>query len=253
MIHAHSTLKLGRPGGPSTQHKLRFATFVDKTKVQAPAFAFGAKRKTGMFGNNRVGNCTCATIAGQLVYDAAAHGESIDFGDDAVIKLYEGSGYKPGDSSTDNGWSMEAADSAAQHTGLVDTSGVVRKTGPSLQINYHDPIELQIALDMFGSVRIGAALPLSAQDTSNVWDTDGSGGNQEPGSWGGHSDLLVHFERGLWTFHTWGGPQDATDAWRDRYVDEAIVAVDPLWCSKARPAPDGFLIDDLIAAMAVLR
>jgi hypothetical protein len=255
VIHAHPTLKLGRPGGPSTRHAALIETFVDKTKLQAPPFAtnIGGPDVIGQYGNDRLGDCTCATWAAIFLHDAAAHGDSIDFTTDAVLTMYEASGYNPADATTDNGWSLAAAATYAERIGIVDTTGVVRKSGPFLRINHVDLVEIQIARSEFGVLPVGVQLPLAAQNISQPWDTDGSGGNQEPGSWGGHSLALLDYDHDGVIFRTWGRKQRATWRWWQRYVDEAICKVDPLWASGDRPAPAGFLLDDLVAAQSVLR
>ena len=166
--------------------------------------------------------------------------------------MYRASGYDPEDKATDNGWSMEAAASHAQHTGLRDTTGVQHFAGPWMQIDHVDQLEVQIALDMFGPMPVGCSLPIAAQHQT-TWDTDGSDGDQTPGGWGGHSLTLVGFDHLGVTLLTWGSRQRATWAWWARYVDEAIVAVDPLWCSDLETAPNGFALAELLAAQGVLR
>ena len=253
MIHAHPTLKLGRPG-ISTRDAMPFRTFVDMTKVQEPPFAtrMGGPNRFSQWGNASVGDCTCATWACIFMKDAAAHGDSVDFTDGAVLAMYEASGYKPGDASTDNGWSLADAANYAQKIGLVDTGGNVRMSGPWLRINHVDLVEVQIARFMCGALPIGLSLPLAAQNLADIWDTDGSDGKQAPGSWGGHSATLIDYDHNGVVIGTWGVEQFATWRWFQRYCDEAIAKIDPLWVSGDRETPAGFNLADCMSVIGAL-
>lgn len=258
LVHDPAVHKLGRPNGPSTGHGLKMATFVDRTKIQAPPLAViptAAPASSGVwttFGNDTLSNCTCATWADALITDALAKGKTINFTTTEVVKMYEASGYSPDDPSTDQGWSMEAAASFMQHTGLTDTAGAQHLIGPWVQLNWLDFTEIQIGFSLFGSLPVGVNLPISAQ-TQTVWDTDGSAtADQKPGSWGGHSLMLAGFDHlGGW-FRTWGGLKRFTWAWWARYVDEVLGKINPMWCSDANLSPAGFNIADLMTAQVTL-
>lgn len=248
-------LKLGRPLGPSTHHGLRMATFVDKSKLDAPPFALDNAAKLpasiSLYGNDRLGDCTCATWAGLFKTAASANSNAIDFADAEVEKMYRAGGYD-GTPATDNGWTLAGAAGYAQHTGLVDTAGTLHQAGPWMQIRYSDMTEVMIGANEFGPMPVGVALPIAAQH-QDVWDTDGGGGDQTPNGWGGHSLTLVGYDHDGVTLLTWGARKRATWNWWNRYVDEAVVAVDPLWLANRDTAPNGFAIGDLVAALEVLR
>lgn len=253
-IHAHETLKLGRPGGPSTKDAITMAEITNFSQLQkAPYFACADTNSLdviGLFGNNTQGCCTCATEAGVLIGDAAAKGQTIDFATAAVLNMYKASGWD-GTPATDNGWTLADAANYMQHTGLPDTAGTIHKFGPWCQINYLDFEQVMLALDMFGSMPVGISLPTAFQDMSKPWDVvpDSQGGT--PGSWGGHSLTLVRADgRGMY-LRTWGVRQFITrEAW-SKYVDEALIKIDPLWVSDTSLAPTGFDLNYLLSAQKV--
>lgn len=204
----------------------------------------------GMFGNAFRGCCTCSTWAGVFVADAAENGQRLDFSDDAVLAMYRYSGWD-GTDATDNGWSMVAAADCASRIGLVDTAGATHRSGPWMQINHTDIDEVMCALEYFGVLPTGVNLPKSAQN-QEVWDTDGGGGDQEPGTWGGHSLGTVVLDRDGGYFRTWGGRKRFTRRFWNRYTDETIAKINPLLIKDGK-TPRGFRLDQLVQAQGVLR
>lgn len=237
---------------------MSMSTLIDKSKLQAPPLAYQVDDHvpvvTGTRGNDRLGLCQSATHADVMKADASAQSLDIDFSDAEVLKMYEVvGGYVPGNPATDNGGSMQDAANYARRTGLVDLTGVRRFLGPWMQVDYSDITQIMIALHEMGSLPIGVALPHLAANQA-IWDTDGSDGiagsasDQRPDSWGGHSLTLVEFDHDGGWFRTWGERKQFTWRWFQRYVDEAIAKIDPLWCADQKLAPSGFDLTDLIAA-----
>lgn len=248
-------MKLGRPHGPSTLHGAKLAALMNPALLPAPPLAMDVDASLpaliDQYGNDTHGDCTCATWAAVFKSDAAANGKTIDFTTAEILAMYRSSGWD-GTPSSDNGWTMQGAASHAQRVGLRDTTGQLHVAGPWLSINWRDIEEVKLAMFMFGALPVGIALPLAYQDTSKPWAAvDGDRG--EPGSWGGHSLTAVACDHDGVILRTWGARQRITWAGWMKYVDEVIAKIDPLWCSNTALAPNGFAIEDLIAAQGVLR
>lgn len=247
---------LGRPGGPSTTNHKRLASILDYDGLQSPPTALDVNTKTpgqiGMFGNDTLGNCCAATIAGKLVTDAAQNGFIIDFATSEVTRFYRGSGYD-GTEATDNGWTLAGAGYAAQHDGLTDTVGQRHVLGPATQVNYLNDVEVRTAMLYLGALRVGVNLAQIHQH-QDVWDDDGlDTSDRKPGSWGGHSLLNVQLDEEGGLFRTWGMRKRFTKRFWNRYVDEVMGDIDPVWCSDTRLSPAGFNIADLLASMPLYR
>jgi hypothetical protein len=128
--------------------------------------------------------------------------------------------------------------------------------------------EVATAIWLFGGAYIGLELPITAQN-QEVWDVPKNpGGNDEPGSWGGHAVYLVGYESGLGvrgqglgaetsapaspnppslipnpctlTCITWGQVKKMTWAWFEKYCSEAYALVSKDWLKSSGVAPSGF-------------
>ena len=269
-IHAHPTCKVGKLPAENDPRNLRFTTFIDTTKVQAPPLALNriaailaAIGGLGWYLNNILGCCTITTWAHLFRVWAWARGiYDVDFSDDAIVVAYSACGsYQPTknaaghytSNSTDGGCSMTTVANYMRQTGLVDTKGRVHKIGVWMQVDHNDITQCQIAQFVSPLVACGMALPISAQNTSIDWDTDGSGGNQAPDSWGGHSLGRFGFDhdRSLWG--TWNQGQWGTYNYDRRYVDEVIVAIPQEMIDGSVASPEGFLLGDIRNAMGQFR
>ena len=93
-------------------------------------------------------------------------------------------------------------------------------------INWLNHDEIYAAIAFLRGACIGVALPISAQK-QDVWDVDNST-NGQPGSWGGHCVYLKAYDKttGLITCVTWGDIKQMTQAFANRYLDEAYAVVD---------------------------
>ena len=97
---------------------------------------------------------------------------------------------------------------------------------------------------------IGINLPLSAQ-CQTVWDAV-SGPSGEPGSWGGHCVIVSKYDEKSLTCVTWGAAKKMTNAFWDKYVDEAYAILGVDWVG-AKGSPDGFNLDQLRADLQLIK
>lgn len=234
--------RLGRSG--LSRPAINIRDFVDIEKAQAwpvkelPTVDYASiVWQWRMYLNDQLGDCTVAGLAhGRQVFYQMVHEPHGPVTDAQIAAMYEGSGYVPGNSSTDQGWTLEGAAQWAMQHGLTGTPGapapdILGYAGVSLT----DQDAQQVGMQLFGGLYEGAALPQSAQaqyESHMPWIlTTNSPG--DAGSWGGHCmwrpKAILH---GYHYHVTWGGLQVSTAAWDEAYVDELMVLVPALWESR---------------------
>jgi len=224
------TVKLGKQAFAPPKREIMMLHPFFKQAVQYPASLSLAKGRLqwGEFGNDDLSDCTVAAIAHMIeVWDMwAPKDTTVGLNDQAVIKFYEGSGYVPGQSNTDQGWTVSDALAQFKKSGLAGEralgDGLLSLGYGEGQVGRYD---IQACLNIFQGVDLGAMLPITAQAQtgSGIWDvTTGypNDPNSQPGSWGGHSYDLVSYGLLGVTGLTWGVPQRMTWAFLDAYVDE---------------------------------
>lgn len=257
-------LKLGR-SRPSVaeEAKIRLRDFVDVERAIAfiqnkragampvitekPLVDFSMLvQNWGMFLNDRLGDCTCASVAhGRMVF-AALVDEHIEITDADVEKMYEAAGYVPGDESTDQGWTLVAAAEYAQNQGLLGTPDI----DAFAEVSTTDDDEQQCALELFGGLSGGFNVPASAlqqfQEGKEWTPTSGAEGEIV----GGHAVWKVKSElrkSGIWV--TWGSLEPASEEFEKEYFDEYVAFVPRDWESKL-PAQ---IVEDGIVDFSQLR
>src|SRR6185312_7193466 len=108
------------------------------------------------------------------------------------------------------------------------------------QVDHTDPAEIMAAIATFGNLHVGINCPASAIqqfDMSQPWDVVSNDG----GNLGGHAIMAGRYDvslRSYWDV-TWGDDIRMTQAFWDRYVDEAWVAISPEWVDEHGYSPEG--------------
>lgn len=261
--------KLGRvaPTGVDAE-QLRMlpllASYFDPKKLPVPPLArywstddgtpFGIQRSVSMFANDKLGDCTCATLGHQDQLAAVQTGETSSLQDRDIIALYRGSGYHDGDPASDQGWSNIAAARAALAAGWIEALARFDATNRAL---------LKIVVNEFGYAMVGIDLPLSAQEQTGpgkIWEAapDGSyDGTYKRNSWGGHAGGVVDCDGEGVTVVTWGRFQRASWSFVANYFDasDGIATLNRFWAKRARErglSASGLNIDELKADLARL-
>ena len=219
--------KLGKLPYQHDRRTLHLATYITQPLPPAPV-ALGVLRVTGwpMYGNDRLGDCTCAAAGHLIECWTSEEGSVTDVPEADVIAMYE-------------------AITGGQDTGAVelDVLRYWRKNGLAGHKPYafalvdrmaHEHVKL--AASLFAGVYIGIALPITAQAQTGpgkVWDVppSNSGHNGAPGSWGGHAVNVVGYDADGLTVVTWGQLQRMTWAFWDRYVDECWALLPAEWAA----------------------
>jgi hypothetical protein len=209
----------------------------------------------GMMLNDKLGDCTCAGM-GHAVQLATAAADAPSglvgaieraVGDDAgvvtiadadILLAYEQAcGYNPADPATDRG-GVELDVLTYWRTNGIGNSG--HKINAFAKVNVLNQAEVMQALDLFGFLYTGVALPASAQaQVGGVWDVDNTP-NGAAGSWGGHCVVIGAADAAGLTCITWGAYQKMTWAFWQRYFYEAYCCLTPDWIEADGQSPSGF-------------
>jgi hypothetical protein len=250
MIHDPALLKLGRPLRPVQDPRtLRFAAYLKRSLPAAPLkIDYGSKVKDfGMLANDQVGDCTCAGILHMIMLWASQFGHERHFTDEDAIALYSRlCGYVPGHPETDQGGVEIEILKAWRKSPIAGTEILAFAS-----VDPRNWEHVKLAHWLGGSLYMGIALPLSAQDET-IWQST----QDVPGGWGGHCTITsAYAEKGGFGCArylecvTWGERKKMTPAWVAKYCDELWVPITPDWFGPDGKAPNGFnqaqLFDDL--------
>ena len=123
-----------------------------------------------MYLNDQLGDCTCAGI-GHSVQAWTAYGKGeVTLPDSAILNLYERMGYIPDNPGTDQG--AVEQDVLAE----VQKNGIGRhKILAYAQVDHTNLNEMKTALNLFGSVYLGAQMPQSAMTQTEAGQPWGIG------------------------------------------------------------------------------
>jgi hypothetical protein len=192
----------------------------------------------GLMANDRVGDCTCATIGHAIeLWTSIVSTETI-LPDSTIIELYsEISGYVPGDSNTDTGAVLsEVLLHWYKHPVANHALSGFASIRPGNRTSIRDAIYL------FGACAIGIQLPLAIRDGRD-WIlppyqvlTD----DWAVGSWGGHAIPACAYDADGVTVITWGKLLKVGWSFLDAYCDEAYGLLSRDWMSVADNSPPGF-------------
>ena len=197
-----------------------------------------------MFLNDELGDCVEAA-AGHMIQQWNFYaGHPAQPTDADILHAYESSaGYVPGDPQTDQGTAMLPFLRYWQKNGVGGHKILAYTT-----VNYLDLPEVQLAIQLFGNVMTGIALPFSAQGKDDWTVPDGGiySENGQPGGWGGHCIPIVAGSPITKTCETWGiGEFKMSNNFFSDYVDEAYAVLSSEWLETGNVNPDLISLDEL--------
>lgn len=243
----HKLVKLGKLQPKCDNRTLKLSKYLTHVLPQPkPEVDYSNKISVwGMMKNDEIGDC--AIVApGHMMMCWTSQSEDKIFipTDEQIVESYSAiTGYKPGDSSTDNGSVEIDVLNYWRNKGIAG-----RKIVAYVSVNTRNLDHVKLATDLFGGLYTGFALPLSAQnqkiwDVTSFWNTKGSAG-----SWGGHAVNIVAYDKNGLTCVTWGAKQKMTWAFWKRYCDEAYAIISNDWLtdvSNDTLSPQGIDIKNL--------
>jgi hypothetical protein len=204
-------------------------------------------RSWPMYMNDQIGDCTAAGIAHSVqAWSAYAKG-LVTLPNSAVLSLYEAMGYVPGDPATDNG----AVEQDVLH--YVMNNGVAgHKILAYAQVDHTNPDEMKTALNLFGSLYLGANMPQSAMQQTDA----GQPWSVVPGSPidGGHCFVAQRWDTAAAPMQvvTWGRLQRATIDWWLANGVEAWVMISQDWFLDSGQSVTGVELPELGDEFAVV-
>jgi hypothetical protein len=242
--------RLGRKAVKIDSRTLKLARYLLSTLPLPPVARDWTKGVTsfGMMRNDTLGDCTIAGCAHAVQVWSLNTGQEVTIGDAAIESAYSAwDGYVSGDASTDNGGVALDVLTNWRKSGLDG-----HKLEAFAAANVKNATEIEQAIDLFGGVYIGVALPLTAQDQSE-WDVvkDDGSGSSEAGSWGGHCVYVAAYDASSLTCITWGKPLKMTRQFWFKYCDEAYALFGTDWL-KSGKSPLGFDAATLNADLAAI-
>lgn len=243
-------LPLGRLHAQPGRPQLRLADYLTGSLPSPPASVdwYSKVKSWPMYGNDQVGDCTCAAVGHLLQgWTAYSTGTAFTVADSYVLGLYEDvTGYTPNDPSTDQGAYIQ------------DVLGYWRKNGVAghkitayASVKVSNMTLIKQAIDLFGAVDIGFNFPASAMtqfQQGKPWSVV-SGAKIE----GGHCVTVVGYKaNGNLVCVTWGAIQEMSPAFWTKYVDEAWAIITPDWFDANGNTPLGINLYGLGQDFAVL-
>src|SRR6185437_1570180 len=89
--------------------------------------------------------------------------------------------------------------------------------------------QVQLAIELFGGIDVGVALPITAQNQA-IWDVAPNWAIEAaPGSWGGHAVPVLDYDADGLLCVTWGAPKRMTWRFWSTYVDESYAVLSSAW------------------------
>lgn len=249
------SLCLGRLPTKQNAKTLKFASYLSDEQLPAPASKVFREYKVPeeakkMFGNDSIGDCTCAAIANLIILTSCHTGDCIIPTEQAVIDLYSAVTGYDGSPATDNGAAMTDVLDYMMKVGISIGSSKLQILGWAA-INHDNLQHRQLACQLFGASYVGVNLPASAlmQFRSNLpWEVVNS--NVE----GGHAIIRPGYGRLGDDYVTWARwDQKASAEWSKQYVEEEYAVILPTWLEDATHAtPAGLNLDALLADLKLL-
>lgn len=198
-----------------------------------------------MFGNDSIGDCTCACIAHMVMLMTAHTGTMVVPTVDDVIGAYSAvSGYNPQNGTNDNGAAITDVLNYWRTTGIAG-----HKILGWAQVDQTNITSMKQAIWLFGGIDIGVNLPNSAMsqfDSNTSWEVLPNDGGID----GGHSIPNFGYGRTGTNCITWAKRQPMSWDWFLKYCDEAYAVITQDWINQATgKTPSGF---DLVTLQADL-
>jgi hypothetical protein len=248
-------MKLGKGARKHDARTLKVEHYLAHEQLPSPPRQVRLSEKVpgwSMLMNDRIGDCVIVAALNLLKCDAANAGSSFEPTDEMALEAYRRiAGYNPeagteDDNPTDNGCVMLDVLNAWRHDGIGG-----EKIVAFAAVNPHNAREIEIALNLFGGLFAGFALPSVAQ-RQTVW-TPARGASGDPGSWGGHGVYVPDYNDMPARSHdrmgciTWGARKELTYPFRERYMDECYVVITPRWLNALGESPGHLKLEDLLA------
>lgn len=207
-----------------------------------------------MYGNDRLGDCTCAAVMHAIQVWSFNAQKAIDSEpEQEAVQLYEECcGYNPADPSTDQGGVEQEVLAYLLNTGAPMGSGGRHKIAAFVEVDPRNTEDVKRTIDGCGVCYIGFNVPtfLMASGPPAVWDVDPSGDQSIEG---GHAVVLCGYDANGVKLISWGRIYSMTWAFFSAFCDEAYAIADPGWIEATGKTPGGLSLADLEAQMEAIK
>lgn len=246
-----ATYKCGKLPPKHDKRTLAMANYVSGSLAAPPdKIDYDSKiTNLGIMLNNSLGCCTASGVGHLRQTWTANNNVQQIWTDDQIQKIYSlTGGYIPGNDLTDNG-AIE-----------LDVLNYWRQTGffgdqitAFMTLEPQNVLHIKQAIQLFGGIYGGFALPKSAQNQTVFHVTPGgSDGDAAPGSWGGHCMVACSYNAIGPIMITWGKFVQCTWQWWNVYCDESYPILSSDWAQPNKVAPSGFNLDNLKADLQLV-
>lgn len=226
-----ATMKLGRIASTAAQRRLSIPLHdvLRKPLPPGPPSYEGVRTAPLLMGHNdRFGDCVFASMGNTDAVRCVLEHRDPVCTDDGILSAYEQ--WTGGEDVGANEGEVYRA--AAQDGFVLGAPGSApwKLANGTLTIPVDDIETRKSVIALLGSVALGLALPLSAQD-GGTWDLPVGPltGRNTPGSWGGHAALQGSYDaNGGLDIITWKMWQAATERFMQGVCDEVHVLPDAL-------------------------
>jgi hypothetical protein len=232
--------KLGKLAPRHDVRTLRIESYMPELPDSPPAVDWsGVVTAWGMLLNDSQGDCTCAGAGHMIECWTSNAGSPVVVADATIETAYvavtgiEGAAFNPATGANDNGCVELDVLNYWRQTGIAG-----HIIGAYASVHTQNVNHVKAAVDIFGGLYIGVALPASAQN-QDVWDV-ATGPDSEAGSWGGHCVNVVGYDADGLTVVTWGATKRMTWAFWLAYVDEAYAILSSDFLNSTGQTPGGF-------------
>lgn len=234
--------RLGKKPARKGAISFKFGDYFDRSALPVPPMRIGHEKigaPWGMFLNDKYSCCVFAGAAHEHMVWTHEGGATASFVDANVLADYAAvTGFKVGDSNTDQGTDMGDAAKYRRTVGVVDASGNRHKIDSYLALREGEPADLALATFLTGAVGVGLQLPNSALDQFDAgqpWVPLAKNGMA-----GGHYvPCIGRNTAGQFLVVTWGRIQAMSPEFYARYSDEATCYLS-LEVIRDRVSPEGF-------------
>lgn len=221
-------MKLGKLAAVKDERDLLFKNFVKATKLPTPPESFSHSTfytDWGMLGNDQYGDCVLAGAAHETMLWNKLGTHEVTMSTSYVLADYSAvTGFDPNDPATDQGTLTRTALNYRRRKGVQDASGNRHKIGAYVSLTAGNWNELMQATYIFGAVGMGFLFPASAMDQFNAhksWDVvEGS-----PIEGGHYVPVVGRSVSSVGDCITWGAAQGFTQAFYEKYSDEAYAII----------------------------
>lgn len=253
--------RLPRKRNPAVPH---FSALTAGAKLPSPPasvdYTAGMPANLGLFGNDSLGDCTCAAIMHAIqVWTFNAQGKmEIDPDQDAVLLYEQACGYNPsapaqdGQNPTDQGGDEQSVLTFVMLSGApVGQDGISRhRIAAFVEIDPRNPDDVKLAIATGGLVYLGFEVPdYMPEAAGSTWDVQpGPNANIV----GGHAVIAAGYDANGLDIISWGAKYRMTWAFWSEFVDEAYLLADQSWIESTGKSPAGLSLADLETQMQAL-